>query len=458
MINIELRHLATMASLGDFSPLERGEVRAADFATDQGKIVHNFCVTYGSMTGGSAKWPSLAVLKSRFKTAGFDFPDPEPGDTVEALTHEVLAQVARRQIMTVANDLIRIAAMPNFVEELPEQAAVLSGVVDRQQKSKRVDFRDGLLHLLEQIEDGPLVQSGVPWPWPILQDATQGQQKKELYWIVGRPKNKKTYTALYIAAMNALVNKAPGVIFTPEMPADVFTLRIAALAARTRYTELKRGTLSPEERGRLLELAQDIGVFDQPEDGVATFRLGGTQLYILESARRSLSWASAQIAMLKPRWALFDSAYLHEPSGGRQYSKENERVAAVSREMKALTMDEGITTIATHQLNRNASKELAGLEDVAFSDAVGQDADLVLSVTSGIMEGGRVATAVRCLAAREIDLDGFLINSRVCEDFTEIGEIPNMSVVKKLMGAAAKDRAQSKAKEMLNRARKKAAE
>jgi hypothetical protein len=451
-INIELRLLATMAARGDFGPIERGDIKPSDFVSDQGKIVYNSCVNYSDTTGGASRWPSLAILKSRFKAAGFDFPTPDPGDTVEGLAHETLAQAARRDINMVANDLIRIAAMPDFAGELPERAALLTSIVDRQQRATRMSFSEGLRDLLVDLADGPLVTGGIPWPWPLLQNATQGQHAGQLLWTVGRPKNKKTFVALKVAANNAITHGASGVIFTPEMPAKTFILRVAALAAGVRYAELKNDGISEDERQRLLELAEDVCAFEDPQEGVARvkFRNGAT-LDIMESAGRSLSWIRSQLVILRPKWTLLDSAYLQTPSSGQKFTKENERVSAVSRELKAINMELKLVVHCTHQLNRAASKEVAGLEDVAFSDSVGQDADLVLSATSGILEGGP-KTALRVLGAREIEFDGLLIHSKVCEDFSEIGLIPNMSVVKKLMGLAGKEEDKNKAKAMLNRA------
>lgn len=442
-----------MASRGDFSPITNGDVNAATFSTDQGKIIYNFCMNYVTTTGGAARWPSLTVLKSRFSQAGFDLPKPSKGDTVPGLAHELLALVARREIAVVASDLTRIAAMPDFADHLAEQVARLRGVLDTQMKSKRITAVEGILKILDDYDSGNLLPSGLPWPWPTLQQATRGQQKKEIYFFAARPKQKKTFIALKVAAFNAFVNKADGIIFTPEMPAVVMLLRTVAHGAGIPYKLLKHGELSPEDYEKLVDLAHSMGAFDEPEHGVATLRArGGGTITILESAGRGPAWMQAQMAMLRPRWAVLDSLYLQKPDGASANISGWEKVTLLSRAMKQILMEEEVTGIATHQLNKFAAKNVAGLEDMAFADALAQDADIVMQAISGKLEG-KPMTALRVLGGREIDLEGLLINSECCTDFSEAGRILDMGTVKKLM--ALEEKAMTRTQSMLDRAKKK---
>jgi hypothetical protein len=437
-----------MAARGDFSPIERGEVVMDRFASDEGKIIFNTIVNYHTTTGGAVRWPSLSVLKNKFKSVGFDFPAPDPGDTVDGLAYEFLAECSRREMNVVAADLVRIAALPEFGDELTGRVATLRNILDRSQKSKRASLHGNMAELIDKYETGTIQNQGIRWPWPLLQEATQGQHRKETTWVVGRPKNKKTFVGLSIAAHNALVENEPGIIFTPEMSAEITLLRVVAFGAKSRYTELKRGLLSDEEHGRLIDLAKSLGAFDTPESKTASFKTKHAELHVLESAGRSLSWCQSQIALLKPRWVMFDSFYLQEADTPQK--DEAAKLRWLTRGAKRLVMEMGLSGLFTHQLNRNAADKLAGLEDIAFSDSVGQDADLILSATSGNLDGPK--TALRVIGAREIELEGFMINSRVCSDFSEVGLIPNMSVVKKLMNVQEKAKNENRAKQMLERA------
>lgn len=441
-----------MAARGDFGPIIRGDITPRSFITDQGKIVFNFITSYGSMTGGAAKWPSLAVIRNRFDKAGFEFPDPDPGDTVDGLSHEVRTQIARRDIQVVASDLVRIAGMPDPTEHLAEAVGLLKGVLDSTQKSKRMSLKNDLMPLIENYDTGTILQDGIEWPWPSLQKATRGMQRKEVIYFVGRPKHKKTFVALKCAAHAVHVAKEPGIIFTPEMPPPIILLRTVAHMAGLRYTELKNGGLSDAELARLLELADTYGTMDEPDDSTSTFKThAGADLYVLQSSNRSISWMEAQVALLKPKWILIDSMYRHVPEGGRKHDADWKGITALSRSVKDFTMDADIATVCTHQLNKGAAKGPAGLEDIAFADAISQDADLILQCISGMLEG-LPRTAVRTLGGREVPFDGILINSNPCSDFSEVGEVLSMTMVKKLMAQSEKD-AGSQTKSMLTKAK-----
>lgn len=454
MVHVELRLISTMAARGDFRPIVQGDVSAKSFVTDQGKIVFNFIVNYHSITSGSARWPSLAILRSRFAAAGFEFPDPDPGDTVDALVNEIRTQSARRDIKSLAGDLTRIADMPDPTEHLGQVVGLLRNVLDTTQHSKRVSLRGDIQAVLEQYDSGSILQDGIPWPWESLQKATRGMQRKEVVYFVGRPKMKKTFVALKVAA-HAFTSGYSGIVFTPEMPPPIMLLRTIAHMAGVRYTELKNGSLSDEELTRLLALASEYGRIEDPDDSTSTLTSkDGTDLYVLQSANRSVSWMQAQVALLKPKWILIDSLYRHIPEGGRKHDADWKVVTSLSRSVKDFTMDDDIATIATHQLNKTAATKggAAGLEDIAFADAISQDADLILQCISGILEE-RPRTAIKVLGGREVPFEGLLINSSPCQDFSEVGEVLKMSTIKKLMAQSAKDESNSQTKNMLNKAK-----
>lgn len=75
-----------------------------------------------------------------------------------------------------------------------------------------------------------------------------------------------------------------------------------------------------------------------------------------------------------------DGAYLLQPSEGKFPSKW-ERVATVSNELKQLALTMNLPLIATAQIKRGADgSKTYTPEDIAMSDALGQDADFVLAV------------------------------------------------------------------------------
>lgn len=419
-----------MAARGDYGPITRGEITRDHFLTDQGKILCDFAMRYHTVSEGASRFPSLIVLRNRFKKAGFDLPDPDPGDSVDGLAHEVIIQKCRRDIQTVSSDLTRIAAMPDPLEHLPQALGTLKATLETVQKSKHASIYNDIGDVLVDYAVGDILPEGVPWPWPAMQKATKGHQRKEVTAIVARPKQKKTFTALKVLA-HAFLENENVLIFTPESPPRQILLRAIAAVAGIRYTEFKDGTLDDMEIARLLDIATAFGKPDERSDGEAHLE-GAAKLNIVQSTNRSVGWMQSQIAVYKPRIVLCDSFYRQLPDGGQRYDQDWKQVTAISRAIKDIAMEENISAIITHQMNKGAAGAVGGLEHIAFADAIGQDADLILHLVSGLVEG-TPHTALRVIGGREVPIEGVLIHSDPYVNYSEAGTVLNMALVKKMM-------------------------
>lgn len=428
-----------MATRGDFGPVIRGEITRDHFLTEAGKIICEFCLRWHTRSEAASRFPSLIILQNRFKKSGFDLPEPDPGDDVNALAFEVITQKARRDISTVSSDLSRIAAMPDPLEHLPEAVAVLKRTMETVQKSKHASIYNDIGEILTDYDTGDLMPQGVPWPWATLQKATHGLQRKEVVAIVARPKQKKTFTALKVMA-EAFISGENVLVFTPESPPRQLLVRVIAAVAGIRYTEFKDRALDQAELARLLDVASQYGKADEHEEDVASLE-GKGKLHIVQSTGRSVSWMQSQIAVYKPRIILADSFYRQLPDGGQRYDQDWKQVTAVSRAIKDISMEENITSVITHQLNKGAAGVPAGLEHIAFADALGQDADLILHLLSGMIEG-IAHTAVRVIGGREVSIDGILIKSVPYSDYGEAGIVLDNALVKRLLdqGGVSKDK------------------
>lgn len=439
-MNIELRLLATMLYRGNFDPLIRGDITAEHFTSDEGKILYNFITGYRHGTGGEIKFPSLSIVRSRFKNAAIEIPVPDPGDNVEALAHETALQRLKDKLRAAAEELESIAnTSSDPVGDSMPIIGRLRSATEVSRKGQHISLASGILSVTEDYCKGTILPSGIPWPWESMTQATKGMQRKEFIVVAGRPKSRKTFTALWML-MHAVKNDGARVlVFSPEMPVRQMLLRCIAMLTGLRYTEFKDGTLSEAEEMRLFEAARDFGAVDGEDDEGYTLRLTeqlgiAPTLDIVQSTGRDLAWMESQIAMYRPDIALFDSFYRQHADGVRKGDSEWRAVTALSRGLKDMIMQTNIVGVGTHQLNRGAQKELGDISNLSLADAVGQDADMVLRVVTGKMDNiDRSALVV--LGGREVPFDGILFNNVPCSDFSEIGPITNLKVVERLMAA-----------------------
>lgn len=446
MTNIELHLLVTMMHHGSFWPITNGDLKNENFITNEGKILQTFVANYRGETGGKARFPTLAVVKSRFANAGFVLPDPAPDkESIASLVHEVKLNKTRAEMRTIGQQILNNADSDAPLESLIEHSAQLREMSMQGNEGNYLSLREGLTDLYCAYDSGELVSRGYPWPWKTLQEHTNGIQRKEVIYILGRPKTRKTFKALYVTA-NCAMRGVESLVFSPEMPPKQMMLRIAALMARVRYSEFKKIRLNDEEHDRFCTLvdyvvSQDphkhmdklrriMDMHDLPDGVLPT-------IDVIQSTNRPVSWIAAQARARGAKLIMCDSVYRQAPDKQRKSDSESTRVSDISRGMKDLVMEEDLAAIITHQLNRDAVGRVGGLENISQSDAVGQDADLAIRVLSSKLNNKPISI-LAILGAREIPVEGIVINDELCTDFTEISEVVNKKQIQDLMQAEEK--------------------
>ena len=101
-MNIELALLAVMLKTGNFAPILNDDITEEHFATDTGITLYKFIRTYKKDADGAAQFPSLKIVRSRFDSAALELADPDEGDTVENLLHELKVAKLRTDLRQVA--------------------------------------------------------------------------------------------------------------------------------------------------------------------------------------------------------------------------------------------------------------------------------------------------------------------------------------------------------------------
>lgn len=440
MVNLELKLFGTMLYTGDFSPLAQGDVTEDTCLLDQSKAICNYITSYSYSTNHAAKYPSLAIVQAAFPH--ITLPVPDPGDTVAALAHEVRLNRLRADIKTMATDLEVVSKMPNPLEELDKASAKLRKMSEPLRRSKHLSLKKTIQGFIAEYADGNVLPDGIPWPWPSLQKATRGQHRKEAYFFAGRPKSRKTFTASEVAVRDFIDQGERVLFFTPEMPPRQIMLRAIASMAKIRYTEFKNGELDEAEVSRLCEVAEMFGELDNEDDDAYTLRMSRAlanrfpdkpcpTFDVLQSTGRDVAWMRTQIEIFRPSIVVCDSFY-RQDSGGRKYDSDWKAIAGVSRLIKDMAMENNVVLIGTVQLNRDAESKIGSLANVALSDAIGQDGDIIFRVVTGKI-GGEDRSALVVLGGRELPFDGLLINNKPCWDMNEIGPITNKKQVLDLM-------------------------
>lgn len=382
-----------------------------DFGSAETKSIFQQVIAYNSMpeTAGSVWGPqTLQTILPNYVLCD------DPGMTTGALCIELrksrLKGDSRRMIRDFEEQLELDPT--KAVSYLQQRATDLQN--DCASKKVDIHFADAMSRVLYQYER---VESGeqvcvVPWPWAPIQDKTLGIRPTDFVVVYGRPKSGKTWLVCFLIAWFFECG-ARLLIYTKEMDADEIFERVGCCLAGLDYERFVQGTLVPEERIALYHITEMLNVIREQQVVVC---LSGKDA----PEKDTVAWLGAKIDKYQPHVMLVDGMYLM--SDAHKARKLNERVRNISNAMRQLGLTKHLPIIATIQANRDAAKnEEANLDEVAFSDSVGQDATMLMRC---IMEKGQSTIAlVMGGATRRFKLDGFRIYCQPAYNFSYYGAL-----------------------------------
>jgi len=213
--------------------------------------------------------------------------------------------------------------------------------------------------------------TGVPSGYPELDKITGGWQQPDLIIIAGRSSMGKTSLALNIARNAAINNNKPIAIFSLEMAAIQLASRIFSLESNIALNKFQRDGISGE---KMLELEKQMK------------HLIESNLFIDDTAGISISELTTKARKLKKEHhiELLIVDYLQLMKGTKETKGNREQeVASISGGLKKLAKELQIPVIALSQLNKDNEKRADKrpmLSDLRESEAIGNDADIVLLI------------------------------------------------------------------------------
>ena len=219
--------------------------------------------------------------------------------------------------------------------------------------------------------------------WPYMDDQSGGVFEGDVISFVGRPAMGKTWGMLWTAIHNWLGGQ--NVLFASmEMDALSILQRLCAMYTKLPVGQLKAAQFADQTWKKFLDRLHVIKN-EKAKMYIVDGKLAATVPEIYELAR-----------MLECRVVLFDGAYLlkhHNPRLDRFT-----RVAENVEMMKMLSADY-FCTFASWQFNREASKKnqnpkakvQVNLEDIAYSDAIGQ----ISSIALGMFQEESIETSAK---------------------------------------------------------------
>lgn len=268
---------------------------------------------------------------------------------------------------------------------------------------------------------------GIPYPWEVLNHATQGMLPGEFILFYGRPKSLKTWVLLRLATYAYDFANRRVLIYTREMTPEQMMDRCICLLIGAPYTALKEGKLSEIPApygGNMEEMFYDLLSSIQADEKTCALEYGYNKSLIITSDRDDTKGGGVQglrekIKHHKPDLVCADALYLmrNDRDGGRRSVKWNDQ-AAITQDLKDLALDQGVPLIGTTQANRGSEeKKGQNVSNISFSDSYGMDCDLAIEIIKRKLTDETNELALAITGAREINLSGFAIHGNPATSF-----------------------------------------
>jgi len=281
-----------------------------------------------------------------------------------------------RQLIEASTEILREAydesLEANLLLARAEQRVF--SILDQRGGANVSSMQDILHEAMDRLEArmrGDLMHGGVESGFAKLDEQTGGLHNSELIVLAARPSMGKTAFALGIAGNVAIHQQVPVLFVSLEMSAIELAERLLCSAARVNGHRLRNGTISQEDRMRLVETSGEISraplfVDDSP---------GRTVTEIAAAARR-IRRREGRLGLV-----VVDYLQLVEPDNPRD--PRQEQVSRMTRRLKGLAREMEVPILCLAQLNRQtevAKDNIPRLSHLRESGAIEQDADVVMFV------------------------------------------------------------------------------
>ncbi|MBU6221968.1 MAG: replicative DNA helicase [Planctomycetes bacterium] len=358
-------------------------VRPDDFHDESHQILYRHLV---DLHDGGKRIDATIVLE-RLRTKG-DLDRiggaPAIADMLETVPHAAhathYAQIVRdksmlRSLIDASTDILRDAydsadeprellarAESRIFEILEHRSSAEAKPIDEvlEDVMVRMDARMKHEHALGGVETG----------FTELDTLCGGLHNSELIILAARPSMGKTAFAMNIAEHVAISSRQPVLFVSLEMACLELADRLLCSAAQVNGHRLRNGTISQEDRKRLVQKSAEIS---------------SAPLFIDDTPGRTLTEIAAVARRLKRRQGLalvvIDYLQLIEPDNPRD--PRQEQVARIARRLKMMSRELDIPVLCLAQLNRQAEQSRDNkprLNHLRESGAIEQDADVVMFV------------------------------------------------------------------------------
>jgi replicative DNA helicase len=295
-----------------------------------------------------------------------DFPYSEAYADVQFICDEVKEKHTHRRMVNLlqaAGEALRNGdteeAYEFFRSAQPPEASMIS-------RPKNVLWDERVLEVYERDVDR------IDTPWKTLQKETGGPAAGDFWILAARPGQGKSWT-LGSLARKALLDGKKVVLYSLEMPEFQVLSRVHAMLAYelgvpVKHSDLHGRTFDPMAYRQLLRAIRD--------------KVPG-ELYVIDTSKGQVTTSTIAATIAGMDLALVDYAGLLSTGTGTRAVDDWRTMALISNTLKETAIAHNVPIITAAQINREGEThgwKPPKLKNLAQSDALGQDADVVVTM------------------------------------------------------------------------------
>lgn len=307
--------------------------------------------------------PSFEIVKDAFPDHLFETEQ----DTLQYLKDEFLKVVKRRYAMIAVHELADAIDDGELVGDIDalflEKSRELAQIVPVTQLSKFSDMDKRIL----SYEAGEDAIDGIYMGIPDFDFLTSGIQPHEYITISGFSGTGKSTLAQWMLFNAYMQGKTPMYI-SLEMEAKALLRKWDTMAMNFEYQRLKRQRLSDEDMEKWKERASLV-------------REASNDIIILDDVSGcTVDRVYAELTRYQPDILCIDYITLMDTPRSAGGTQMWEKVVTLTRQLKQTSRTLGIPIIGVAQTNRSGYQTGAQLDNIAFSQSIVNDSDIILGL------------------------------------------------------------------------------
>lgn len=377
-MNIEIEILSNIVNSGDIREAKSVGINSDLFRTSMGQNVWRWLLIESESADTFGELPDSTRLKRRFP----DFNYSPTNNSLKALYREA------KDIYTTKDTHDLIDSLQSMMEEDYDPKTVIMEAIDKfkELQASSISTDGSYLHdsastlrdryELRKANDGV---TGLHFPYQCLNKMTGGMSPGDLVYIYGRPGTMKSWLLCVFADYLVKTHNKRVMLYTKEIDDDTLKERVASIHVGLDYGSFRDGSLSVEDEQRFFDYLAEL---NSRNKNPAKDTKGGTFVVTDKGCKvpRTVEKLMVIAEKIQPDIIFIDGFYLLNPGSLLAKSSAPDKIKSISGKLKEYAQQLGIPIVCTTQANREGKDSFAigDTADAAFSDAISQDANLML--------------------------------------------------------------------------------